>query len=917
MSKDDPFSVLKNAWQKGWQSPPDTGPSVGRGLFSNWFLSEKDRELRELEELYTEVRSSFDVSEFANSESLFDATAEVLIDIYKEGLIPLEKELVSALYDVVNDLLGDEFYAFPEITSAAWQSLQLQDRADLRNLLLHKAHVLADPGKALGLGGSVVNTIVYGVLNDANTEGVGEDVDPEALQFQTPLVDRLPDPALTIHKLIGSLFLQPALDAGLFAPLRKQIENRVYLASGINPSDMSPTKKLVMPIDAKMRSPSALAETYLAGTPFVDLLEAPLPVSIPNQVRFEHCHIVGGTGHGKTQLLQKLIHHDLTREDRPSVVVIDSQGDLIRTLTGLSLFSPDADYSLTDDLILIDPDDIEFPVALNLFAYDQSRMSGYDSANRERVFNSIVDLYDYVFSALLGAELTQKQGVVFRYIARLMLEIPGATIQTLRELMEDGRPFKAHMEKLDGSARHFFQSEFFSTGFAATKKQILRRLWGVLSNPVFERMFSNTQNKIDIFDALNSGKIIFINTAKDLLKPEGCSIFGRFFIAKIAEAALERATLPEDQRKSAFIYVDEAQDYFDDTIEHLLSQARKYRVGLTLAHQNLDQLPTKLRASVMASTSLKFVGGVSAKDARALAQDMNTDDEFLRAMRKRRGSTEFATFVKNRTERALRISLKLGEIDALPKLSSKEQQALIETNRERYCSTRSEVAELIDKSASKSKAFDIPAAPQEIQSLSPPEEISVPDPIPKPPAQTRRVRDDDPYITGLGGKEHKYLQQLIRRLAQDRGFKATVEMPTKDKSGSIDVALIRDDLLIGCEISVTTDAAHEYENVTKCFASGCQLVVLIVQDRRKRIGMERDIREKLPVSTAANFHVYGPEDIPAFLDIQAAQLASSEKTTRGYRVKVIHKPLPPEEAEQKRNLINRVLAKSILKPKDT
>ena len=83
---------------------------------------------------------------------------------------------------------------------------------------------------------------------------------------------------------------------------------------------------------------------------------------------------------------------------------------------------------------------------------------------------------------------------------------------------------------------------------------------------------------------------------------------------------MQRAAIPEDRRRSTFVYIDEAHEYFDDTIDELLNQARKFRVGMVLAHQNLDQLSERLRATIMASTSIKFAGGVSARDAERLRQ---------------------------------------------------------------------------------------------------------------------------------------------------------------------------------------------------------------------------------------------------------------------------------------------------------
>ena len=109
-----------------------------------------------------------------------------------------------------------------------------------------------------------------------------------------------------------------------------------------------------------------------------------------------------------------------------------------------------------------------------MFDVNMERIQGYSPVEREKILNGTIELYEYIFGALLGAELTQKQGVIFRYLARLMLVIPNATIQTLRELMEDGRPFQPYMEQLQGTSRQFFKTQFFDKAFAGTKTQILR-----------------------------------------------------------------------------------------------------------------------------------------------------------------------------------------------------------------------------------------------------------------------------------------------------------------------------------------------------------------------------------------------------------------------------------------------------------
>ena len=104
--------------------------------------------------------------------------------------------------------------------------------------------------------------------------------------------------------------------------------------------------------------------------------------------------------------------------------------------------------------------------------------------------------------------------------------------------------------------------------------------------------------------------------------------------------------IPEERRRSTFVYIDEAHEYFDNTIDEMLNQARKFRVGMVLAHQNLDQLSERLRATIMASTSIKFAGGVSARDASAFAREMRCEPDFVQGMRKQTGTAQFACWVK-------------------------------------------------------------------------------------------------------------------------------------------------------------------------------------------------------------------------------------------------------------------------------
>ncbi|WP_305971042.1 MULTISPECIES: helicase HerA domain-containing protein [unclassified Mameliella] len=420
-----------------------------------------------------------------------------------------------------------------------------------------------------------------------------------------------------------------------------------------------------------------VVDVYLKGTRLKELFRLRTPFEIPEARRFEHTHIVAGSGHGKSQTLQYFIARDLEEVARgdKTVIVIDSQGDLINNLLRARTLPPER-------IVLIDPEDIGYPVSLNLFSVGQERLADYGDLERERLTNSIIELYDFVLGSLLSAGMTSKQSVVFRYVTRLMFHIPDATIHTLRELMEPGgtEKYREHIAKLDGTPRRFFETEFDSKEFTNTKTQVLRRLYGVLENQTFERMFSHPASKFDMFFEMNAGKLILINTSKSLLKEQGTEIFGRFFIALIAQAAQERATLPDYDRLPTLVYIDEAQDYFDQNIGVILSQARKYNVGMVMAHQYLGQLSGGLQEAFEANTSIKLAGGVSARDARALAGQMSSDADTIQ----RQPKGTFATYVRGLTERAVPISFPFFVLEKLPRAIKDEVDAIRQHSRERY-----------------------------------------------------------------------------------------------------------------------------------------------------------------------------------------------------------------------------------------
>jgi hypothetical protein len=499
--------------------------------------------------------------------------------------------------------------------------------------------------------------------------------------FSVRLTDLLRDVPLAVEATMQPFRSQKVILAGLFASLRSRIDqNQIRMSSGTRPtSGVQPP--LVAPTEYRGTN-DEIVRGYLIETVLEELFRAEVPFELPSAARFEHHWILAGSGHGKSQTLQYLAANDLEKvaKGQASVVVIDSQGDLIRNIAGLKLFAEG--QPLFGRLCLIDPTDIEFPVALNLFDASIDRINKYSPLDRERLMNGVLELYDFVLGSLLSAELTQKQSIIFRYITRLMLHIPGATIHTFRELMEPKGydRYLPYIAKLEGTARAFFETEFNSKQFEDTKRQVVRRLWGILENQTFERMFSHPKNKLDLFSEMNAGKVILINTAKDLLKQNGSEIFGRFFIALIAQVAQERATLPKRARMPTYVYIDECAEYLDHNVSLIIETARKQNIGMVLAHQYLGQMSPKLQESMSTNTSIKFAGGVSDKDARALSNMLRCTPEFVFDQPK----GHFAVSVRNMTGAAVSLRIPFGHLEAMPRMTNEEFSVIRNAMRERY-----------------------------------------------------------------------------------------------------------------------------------------------------------------------------------------------------------------------------------------
>lgn len=376
--------------------------------------------------------------------------------------------------------------------------------------------------------------------------------------------------------------------------------------------------------------------------------------------------ILGSPGSGKTQIMSKLIWNDIVDKRQPTVVVVDSHTDLIHQLSRLQ--------AVQDRLVLISPQHTN--PAINIF--DVKRLKNYDQ--QEQVLAGAIQTLDYFFSGIADLELTGKQGVAFRYMCRLMLALPetmgrNATMLDMLRLLDNTGPYQEAINTLSPVQQEFFNRDFDGKEFKGTKEQIRYRINAILENPAIERLFTSQTTKLDLFDELQNGKIILIDTSKSFLK-DASPNYGRVFIALILQAVMERAALHPKARHPVFMYIDEAYQYFDKNVDELLTEVRKYKLGCIFAFQRLSQASQQLKDALMA-VDTKMVSSVTWGDARALAPNMNCEAEEIMEADK----LKFIASIKGMGIK--RMKVEPGFIERQPRVSKETFDRFLAANRKR------------------------------------------------------------------------------------------------------------------------------------------------------------------------------------------------------------------------------------------
>lgn len=324
---------------------------------------------------------------------------------------------------------------------------------------------------------------------------------------------------------------------------------------------------------------------------------------LPND-RLRHLWIIGKTGSGKSTLLANLIAQDLARG--VGLGVLDPHGDLIETVLA------HVPKNRTNDVLLFAPGDTDYPVSFNVF-----RRGG--NVDRALLASELLSIFRKHWSSSWGPRLEH----VLRNGILAVAERSDANLLLLYRCFTDEN-FRAKLVPSiqDPVVRAFWSNEF--TGYdkglqGEALSPVLNKLGAFLSNPTIRNIVGQERSRVHFDELMNGRGILFANLSTGAIGEDASSLLGSLLLSAAFLAASHRP------RGSApfILYVDEFQRFVTDSIATILSEARKFGLGLTLAHQYLGQLPENIRSAILGNVGSKTVFRVGAEDAVALESEFD------------------------------------------------------------------------------------------------------------------------------------------------------------------------------------------------------------------------------------------------------------------------------------------------------
>lgn len=322
--------------------------------------------------------------------------------------------------------------------------------------------------------------------------------------------------------------------------------------------------------------------------------------------RRRHMYLIGKTGMGKSTVLENMIVDDIRAGY--GVAVVDPHGDLAEKVIE---YIPN--YRIKD-VIYFNPSDINYPIAFNV-------VEQVDEHLQHLVASGLIGVFQKLWADSWGPRLEY----ILRNAILAILDFPGSTLLGVVRMLSDKNYRKRVVANIkDPVVKAFWEKEFsgYADKFASEAvSPIQNKVGQFLSSSLMRNIIGQSESAIDIRDIMDSGKILIMNLAKGRIGEDNSALLGAMMITKIQLAAMSRVDQPEKERRDFYLYIDEFQNFSTDSFANILSEARKYRLNLVLAHQYIAQLSEKVEPAVFGNVGTIVTFRVGAADAEVLVKE--------------------------------------------------------------------------------------------------------------------------------------------------------------------------------------------------------------------------------------------------------------------------------------------------------
>lgn len=402
---------------------------------------------------------------------------------------------------------------------------------------------------------------------------------------------------------------------------------------------------------------------------------------IKSEDRTRHVYVIGKTGMGKSTLLENMAAQDIRNGN--GFAFLDPHGSAIETILK---YVP---KERIEDVVYFAPFDIEHPISFNVM-----EDVGYDK--RHLVVSGLMSTFKKIWQDAWSARMEYILGNTLL----ALLEYPGATLLEVNKMLADKDFRKKVVDNVsDPAVKSFWVDEFakYTDRFAAEATPAIQNKIGQFTaNPLIRNIIGQSKSSFDLREVMDKRKILIVNLSKGRIGESNANLLGSMIITKLYLSALSRADLTKDEMKKMpnfYLYVDEFQSFANDSFADILSEARKYKLNLTIAHQYIEQMSEEVRAAVFGNVGTMITFRVGSFDAEILEKEfaptftaedivnLGFAQIYLRLMIDGIGSKPFSA----RT---------------LPPLQKEEGsfvEEIIGASRRKYAKPRAEVEEMIRK----------------------------------------------------------------------------------------------------------------------------------------------------------------------------------------------------------------------------